>query len=57
MLLTPKQTMKFLGISRSLCYFLIRNGTIPSIRFGRKIMIPKKALLAWMEKEAKWSIF
>ena len=33
-----------LGIGRSKAYELVRSGTIPSLRLGRRIVIPKLAL-------------
>jgi len=33
-----------LGLSKGLIYEAIRNGQIPSIRFGRRILIPVVAL-------------
>ena len=35
---------KLLSISRNSCYEAIRMGQIPSLRFGRRIVIPKAAL-------------
>lgn len=35
---------KLLGISRGLVYEAIRTGQIPSIRFGRRILVPRFAL-------------
>jgi excisionase family DNA binding protein len=43
-----------LGISRSLAYELVRRGEIPSLRLGRRIVVPVHALeisssgLAWL---------
>ncbi|MFC1978581.1 excisionase family DNA-binding protein [Chloroflexota bacterium] len=33
-----------LGISKGLCYQLVREGRIPSLRLGRRLIIPKTAL-------------
>ena len=33
-----------LGIGRSKAYELVRSGTIPSLKLGRRIVIPKLAL-------------
>ena len=35
---------EMLGISRGLCYRLVHEGQIPSIRLGRRILIPRAAL-------------
>jgi excisionase family DNA binding protein len=35
---------RLLGISRSLAYELVNRGDIPSIRLGRRIVVPRQAL-------------
>jgi excisionase family DNA binding protein len=42
--LSVPQTAKVLGISRSLAYELVHAGKIPSIRLGKRIVIPKEAI-------------
>lgn len=39
----------FLGISRGLCYRLVQEGQIPSVRLGRRILVPVKALYAMLD--------
>ena len=43
-LLKGDDIAKVLGISRSLAYRLIRSGEIQSIKFGRVVRVPQKAL-------------
>jgi excisionase family DNA binding protein len=38
--LTVEQTAKLLGIGRSTAYELVRTGDIPSLRLGRRIVVP-----------------
>ena len=33
-----------LNLSKPTVYALVRQGVIPSIRFGRRVVVPKKAL-------------
>ena len=46
----PRLTMsveeagQLLGISRGLAYELVSRGDIPSIRLGRRIVVPRRAL-------------
>jgi excisionase family DNA binding protein len=35
---------KALGISRSLAYEMVRTGKLPVIRFGKRMLIPRKAV-------------
>ena len=42
--LTVCEAAELLGISRSSGYELVRLGTIPSIRLGRRIVVPQVAI-------------
>lgn len=44
--LTVEETAHVLRIGRAQAYEGVRAGAIPSVRFGRTIRIPRKALLA-----------
>jgi excisionase family DNA binding protein len=39
--LTVEQTAKLLGIGRSTAYELVHSGDIPSLRLGRRIVVPR----------------
>lgn len=43
-ILTVEQTAKLLGISRGLAFAAVRAGDIPSIRIGRRILVPRDRL-------------
>jgi excisionase family DNA binding protein len=43
--LTVEQAAELLGISRGLAYEAVRAGDIPSIRIGRRVLIPRTRLL------------
>lgn len=43
-ILTVEQTAKVLGISRGLAFTAVRTGEIPSIRIGRRILVPRDRL-------------
>lgn len=45
LVLTVEESGQLLGISRALAYELVRRGTIPSLRLGRRIVVPRHALL------------
>ena len=42
--LTVEQTADALGIGRSLCYDSVRRGEIPSVRIGKRYLVPKAAI-------------
>jgi excisionase family DNA binding protein len=50
-LLRAPEVAKLLGISRARAYSMIADGTIPSIRLGRSVRVPRNALSRAMEKE------
>jgi len=38
------ETARVLGISRGLAYEMVREGKIPSIRLGKRFLVPRRAL-------------
>jgi excisionase family DNA binding protein len=42
--ISVEEAGRLLGISRGLAYMLVNRGDIPSIRFGRRIVIPRRTL-------------
>jgi excisionase family DNA binding protein len=52
LLLGVAEAAKLLGISRNLAYELIRQGRLPHLRLGRRILIPRKGLEEWIASES-----
>jgi excisionase family DNA binding protein len=53
-LLTIPETAKFLRIGRDSTYRLVREGRIPVVRLGGKLIrVPRAALLAHLEQMAE----
>ena len=48
--LTVREAGRVLGLSRGAAYEAVRTGSIPSIRIGKRILIPKVALMRLLEK-------
>jgi len=48
--LTVKEASRVLGISRGLAYSMVKNGEIPSVRFGKRVLVPRRALERVLEK-------
>lgn len=42
--LTVEEAAGLLGISRNLAYELVADGRLPSIRLGRRVLVPRQAL-------------
>lgn len=42
--LTVNEAAKMLGISRGLAYQMVKMGKIPSVRFGKRVLVPRSAL-------------
>jgi excisionase family DNA binding protein len=49
--MTVEEAAKRLGISRDSAYKAVHAGEIPSIRIGRKLLIPKSAFAAMLAGE------
>lgn len=50
---TVAETADALGIGRTAAYELVRRGTIPHLRIGRAIRIPKASLDSWLAANTK----
>ncbi len=48
--LTVNEVSKVLGISRGLAYSMVKAGEIPSVRFGRRVLVPRRALERLLEQ-------
>ncbi|MGI8684179.1 MAG: helix-turn-helix domain-containing protein [Acidimicrobiales bacterium] len=53
--LTVEEAAQLLGISRALGYELVARGELPSIRLGRRIVVPRRALDALLERGTRES--
>lgn len=49
--LKVEEAARLLGISRSHAYDLVRDGVIPSLRLGRRIVVPRRAIDAMLAGE------
>lgn len=49
--LSPEDVQKILGIGRNAVYRLLTDGTIKSLKVGRRYLIPKLYLLEYMYPE------
>lgn len=50
--LSVAETAELLGISRWLVQQAVRDGSLPSVRVGRRILIPRTRLDAWLNGSA-----
>jgi excisionase family DNA binding protein len=48
--LTVPEAAELLGISRNFAYELVKQGQLPVIRFGKRLLIPRVALDKMLEK-------
>ena len=49
---TVEEAGELLGISRALAYEMARTGRLPTLRFGKRIVVPKKAIENMLEHSA-----
>lgn len=54
--LTVEGAARILGISRGLAYESVRSGGIPSLRIGRRLVVPTASLLAMLGQPARYSV-
>ena len=47
--MTVTEAAEVLGISRAFAYELVGRGEIPVVRFGRRVVVPRKALETLLE--------
>jgi excisionase family DNA binding protein len=51
--ITVHEAARLLRISRTLAYEAVRNGTLPSVKIGRRLLIPIAALERMLEGTAQ----
>ncbi|WP_407270769.1 helix-turn-helix domain-containing protein [Radiobacillus sp. PE A8.2] len=49
--ITVKEVAKYLGVHTDTIYDLVREGSFPHIRFGRKILFSKQAVDVWISEQ------
>ena len=49
--LSAEQVAQVLGISRAGAYTLMHSKDFPTIQIGKRMVVPKDKLLAWMVKQ------
>lgn len=54
--LTAKDLMGFLGLSRTTVYSMIRRGTVPYVAIGGTRRFLKSSILEWLEKNQRGAI-
>ncbi len=52
-LLTVREAASLLRLSRSHTYDLIREGVLPVVYLGRAVRVPRRPLIAWIERQAQ----
>ncbi len=48
--LTVPEAAAMLGISRNFAYELVKQGKLPAIKFGKRLLIPRAALEKMLDK-------
>ena len=49
--LSVEEAGKLLGVSRQIAYELAHRADFPILRVGRRILVPRKQLEAWMDRQ------
>ena len=50
--LCAEEVAQVLGISRANAYTLMHSENFPTIRIGKRMVVPKDKLIAWMEEQS-----
>lgn len=53
--ITVEEAGQLLGISRALAYEMARTGKLPTLRFGRRLVVPRKAIDDLLQRPASQS--
>ena len=48
--LSVEEAGKLLGVSRQMAYQLIHREDFPTLHIGRRVLVPRKQLEAWMDR-------
>lgn len=48
--LSVEEAGKLLGVSRQVAYQLSRRSDFPTLHIGRRVLVPRKQLEAWMDR-------
>lgn len=51
--ISPKEMGQYLGIHLNAAYQLSKQQGFPSLRVGKKILIPKQGLAKWLESQTQ----
>lgn len=49
LVLTVAEAAAILRVSRNTCYSLVTQGRVPSVRLGRRLLIPRRSLDALLD--------
>lgn len=49
--LNAQQVAEVLGVSKNCAYTLMHSKGFPTLRIGRRMVVPKDKLLQWMEEQ------
>lgn len=47
------EAARLLGLGRNSVYEAVRRGEVPAVRVGRRLVVPVRALEAWLEDKVR----
>ena len=56
LLLNAKQLAELMGVSISTAYELMREKGFPTLKIGKRIVVPKEELRAWISEQVKGGV-
>lgn len=52
-MLSATELATYLGVSKSTAYSLLRSDNFPSLRIGKRLLVPRDKLEFWIEQQIK----
>ena len=56
LLLSVREAAALLSIGRNLCYDLIAQGQLPHVRLGRRVLVSRQGLEAWIAQQGGFAV-
>ncbi len=53
---TPRESTLISGIGIAATFRLLRSGQMPALKVGRKFLIPRSALIKWLDESANQKV-
>ena len=56
-ILNANELAQFLGISRAGAYQLLHMESFPTLKIGKRLLVPKDKLMAWIDRQSGGDVY